>query len=289
MTSDAERLLTRVSGGPALTAPGAANALTARVIEDLGFEAVYVTGAGIANTWLGAPDIGLVTLTEVAAHVQSIRAAVDLPLIVDADTGFGNALGVIRTVRLLESAGASAIQLEDQTFPKRCGHFEGKAVIPVAEMCRKVEAAASARRGGCLVVARTDALATEGFDAAVARAARYAECGADLTFVEGPTTAEQLAALPAMLPVPQVANLVQGGKTPLLPLSELAGFGVVILANIALQGAIHGMRKVLQFVKSHDGIAGVDHLIADWGERQRIVDKPRWDALERRYAEEADQ
>lgn len=289
MPTDARRLLDRVTSGSPLVAPGAANALTARVIADLGFEAVYVTGAGIANTYLGTPDIGLVTLTEVAAHVQAIRAAVDLPLIVDADTGFGNAVGVTRTMQLLESSGASAIQLEDQTFPKRCGHFEGKAVVPAAEMCRKVEAAVAARQQGCLVIARTDALATEGFDAAVARAARYAECGADLTFVEGPTTAEQLTALPDALPVPQVANLVQGGRTPLLPLTELAGFGVVILANIALQGAIHGMRQVLQFVKSHDGIGGAEHLIADWAERQRIVDKPRWDDLERRYAEEGEQ
>lgn len=289
MSTDARRLLARVTSGTALVAPGAANALTARVIEDLAFEAVYVTGAGIANTYLGAPDIGLVTLNEVAAHVQSIRTAVDLPLIVDADTGFGNALGVTRTMRLLESSGASAIQLEDQTFPKRCGHFEGKTVIPVAEMCRKVEAAVQARREGCLVIARTDALATEGFDAAVARAARYAECGADLTFVEGPTTAEQLTGLPGALPVPQVANLVQGGRTPLLPITELADFGLVILANIALQGAIHGMRQVLEFVQSHDGIAGVEPLIADWAERQRIVDKPRWDALERRFADEAGQ
>jgi 2-methylisocitrate lyase-like PEP mutase family enzyme len=289
MSTDARRLLDRVTSGSALVAPGAANALTARVIEDLAFEAVYVTGAGIANTYLGAPDIGLVTLTEVAAHVQSIRTAVDLPLIVDADTGFGNALGVTRTMRLLESSGASAIQLEDQTFPKRCGHFEGKTVIPVAEMCRKVEAAVQARREGCLVIARTDALATEGFDAALARAARYAECGADLTFVEGPTTAEQLTALPGALPVPQVANLVQGGRTPLLPIAELADFGLVILANIALQGAIHGMRQVLEFVLSHDGITGVEPLIADWAERQRIVDKPRWDALERRFADEAGQ
>lgn len=289
MSTDARRLLDRVTSGSALVAPGAANALTARVIEDLAFEAVYVTGAGIANTYLGAPDIGLVTLTEVAAHVQSIRTAVDLPLIVDADTGFGNALGVTRTMRLLESSGASAIQLEDQTFPKRCGHFEGKTVIPVAEMCRKVEAAVQARREGCLVIARTDALATEGFDAALARAARYAECGADLTFVEGPTTAEQLTALPGALPVPQVANLVQGGRTPLLPIAELADFGLVILANIALQGAIHGMRQVLEFVLSHDGITGVEPLIADWAERQRIVDKPRWDAMERRFADEAGQ
>lgn len=289
MSTDARRLLDRVTSGSALVAPGAANALTARVIEDLAFEAVYVTGAGIANTYLGAPDIGLVTLTEVAAHVLSIRTAVDLPLIVDADTGFGNALGVTRTMRLLESSGASAIQLEDQTFPKRCGHFEGKTVIPVAEMCRKVEAAVQARREGCLVIARTDALATEGFDAALARAARYAECGADLTFVEGPTTAEQLTALPGALPVPQVANLVQGGRTPLLPIAELADFGLVILANIALQGAIHGMRQVLEFVLSHDGITGVEPLIADWAERQRIVDKPRWDAMERRFADEAGQ
>jgi len=283
MGSSAADLRARIRTGPPLIAPGAANALTAKVIQDCGFEAVYVTGAGVANTYLGVPDIGLVTLTEMAAHVAAIRQAVDLPLVVDADTGFGNPIGTQRTVQVLERAGADAIQLEDQQFPKRCGHFEGKSVVPLADMVAKVRAACDARRGETLIVARTDAVATEGFGAAVERAGAYAEAGADMTFVEGPTTAEQLTSLPNLLPVPQVANLVEGGKTPLLPVDQLAGFGLVIMANIALQAAVHGMQQVLGKVRTSGSIDGLGSMIAGWDERQRLVGKSHFDQLEERY------
>lgn len=276
----------RVEDGPLLVCPGAANALTARVIEDLGFEAVYVTGAGIANTWHGAPDIGLVSLSELAAHVAAIRDAVELPLIVDADTGFGNPLGVERTVKVLERAGADAVQLEDQVSPKKCGHFEGKQVIPAAEMVQKVRAAVDARRDDdLLVVARTDARAVEGFEAAVERAARYAEAGADVTFVEAPQTVEELQAVPARLPgIPQVVNLVEGGRTPLLPLVELADFRIALFANAALQGALRGMQRVLGVLRETGSLAGALDDLASWEERQRIVRKPEFDERERRYA-----
>ena len=169
--------------------PGAANALTARVIEDLGFAAIYVTGAGVTNTFLGMPDIGLISVTELAIHVGAMREAVALPLIVDADTGFGNALNVGRTIQTLERAGANAIQIEDQDFPKRCGHFSGKSVIPCAEMVQKIRAAVDARNDPDLVImARTDAIAVNGFDDAMERAAAYIEAGADMTFVEAPRT-----------------------------------------------------------------------------------------------------
>jgi phosphoenolpyruvate phosphomutase-like protein len=165
--------------------PGAANALTARVIEELGFEAIYVTGAGVTNAFLGMPDIGLISVTELAEHVRAMRDAVGLPLIVDADTGFGNAINVARTLKLLERGGASAIQLEDQEFPKRCGHFSGKSVVPRAEMVQKIHAAADARvDGDMMIVARTDAIAVNGFDDAIERAQAYIEAGADMTFVE---------------------------------------------------------------------------------------------------------
>src|ERR1700736_3198341 len=180
--------------GTALLLPGVANALAARVVADQGFAAAYVTGAGIANTFFGVPDIGLVTVSELAAHVAAIREAFPGPLVVDADTGFGNALNMVRTVQLLERAGADALQIEDQVFPKRCGHFAGKHVIPAAEMVQKVKAAVDSRRDGdLLIIARTDAIAPEGYDAAIARAVAYREAGADVTFVEAPTTLEQIA------------------------------------------------------------------------------------------------
>ncbi len=274
----------RLENGPLLTVPGAANALGARVIEDTGFEAVYVTGAGIANMYLGAPDIGLVTLSELASHVAAIRDAVDLPLIVDADTGFGNAINVRRTVRALERAGANAIQLEDQTSPKRCGHFEGKAVITAEEMERKIAAAADARQRGTVIVARTDANATEGFERAIARCQHYAAAGADVTFLEAPGTRQKALAIPSRVDAPQVINFVEGGKTPYIPHHELHGFGIALFANIALQGALRGMQQALGALRTTGLGPEVNATVAPWAERQRLVAKADFDELERRYA-----
>src|SRR6266436_5967334 len=208
--------------GAAVLLPGVANALAARVVADQGFAAAYVTGAGIANTFLGVPDIGLVSVTELAEHVAAIREAFPGALVVDADTGFGNAVNLIRTVQLLERAGADALQIEDQVFPKRCGHFSGKHVIPAAEMVSKVKAAVDTRRDGdLLIIARTDAIAPEGYEAAIARAVAYREAGADVTFVEAPTSMEQMAEIPRRLPWPQILNIVMGGRTPELPNEKL--------------------------------------------------------------------
>lgn len=270
----------------ALLAPGAANALTARIAEDLGYETVYVTGAGIANITYGVPDIGLTTVTEVAQAVQAISECCDLPLIVDADTGFGNPLNTIRTVRTLERAGASALQLEDQVFPKRCGHFAGKGVIPAAEMCEKIRAAVDARHSeNMLVIGRTDAAAIEGMNAAIDRAAAYIEAGADVTFVEAPTDVAELRAIAERLPVPQVANLVIGGHTPLVSQSDLAGLGfsLVLYANAALQASIVAMRDVLSAILNEGDISSVAGRIATFEDRQAVVRKPYWDSLEMRY------
>lgn len=272
----------------AMLVPGAANALTARIIEDLGFEAVYLTGAGLANTAFGLPDIGLVTATELAAATSAVAEASTLPLIVDADTGFGNALNVTRTVRSLERAGADALQLEDQIFPKRCGHFAGKAVVPAAEMVAKVKAAVDARRSAdLLVIARTDALAVEGLGAALDRAAAYIEAGADATFVEVPTTEAELRRI-ARLPAPQIVNLVVGGKTPLLSQQALAemGFALVLYANAALQAAMLALREVLAALRRDGGLGAVAERLIDFAERQRLVGKAEWDAREARYREE---
>src|SRR5882762_6762816 len=204
--------------GAAVVLPGVANALAARVVADLGFAAAYVTGAGIANTYLGIPDNGLVTLTELADHVAAIRGVFPGPLMVDADTGFGNAVNLMRTVKVLERAGADAIQIEDQVFPKRCGHFDGKAVIPQAEMVAKIKAAVDARTDpDLLIVARTDAIATHGFAAAIDRAAACREAGADVGFVEAPQSLDEIADIPRLLPWPQIINIVLGGRTPELP------------------------------------------------------------------------
>ena len=280
------RLKRLVERRAALTVPGAANGMFARVVEDLGFEAVYATGAGIANMALGVPDIGLTTLTEVARTVADMADAVDLPIIVDADTGFGNAVNVVRTVRQLERAGAAAIQIEDQVFPKKCGHFWGKAVIDASEMVQKLRAAVDTRRDqDLLVIARTDARAVEGLDAAIERAHLYIEAGADLTFVEAPRDAGELARIGAELPVPQVANIVFGGQTPDPGRTALAGagFAVVLYANAALQAALRASHDVLRALKEDGSLARVADRLATFEERQAVVDKAKWDAIEERY------
>ncbi|MDF3009331.1 MAG: carboxyvinyl-carboxyphosphonate phosphorylmutase [Burkholderiales bacterium] len=270
----------------AVTVPGAANAMFARVIEDLGFEAVYVTGAGVANMALGVPDIGLTTVTELAAAASSIADAVSLPIIVDADTGFGNAVNMVRTVRLLERAGAAGIQIEDQVFPKKCGHFNGKEVISADEMIQKIKAAVDARADGDLqIIARTDARAIEGLNRAIERAQAFVEAGADVTFVEAPISPVELARIAQEIAVPQVANVVFGGKTPDPGRERLAemGFSIVLYANAALQAALKASYDVLGALKKEGSLASVAERLASFDERQRAVAKHEWDALESRY------
>lgn len=276
----------RMDRREAVIVPGAGNALTARVIEDQGFDALYVTGAGIANTYLGAPDIGLVTLTELASTVSTISEITDLPLVVDIDTGFGNAINTQRTVRLIERAGAAAMQMEDQVFPKKCGHFAGKAVIPLKEAVSKIKAAVDAREDpNTLIIARTDARAIHGLEAALDRAEAFIEAGADMTFVEAPTSAEEMRAITARLSVPQVANMVVGGKTPLTAQADLAAmdFAMVLYANAPLQAAMRAMSEVLGALKADGDVSAVIDRLADFKERQRLVDKDAYDAAEARY------
>jgi 2-methylisocitrate lyase-like PEP mutase family enzyme len=267
--------------------PGAFNALSARVVAELGFEAIYVSGAGVTNMHLGMPDQGFIGLHEIAEHVARMRDAVELPLIVDADTGFGNALNVHHTVRTLERAGADAIQLEDQLAPKRCGHFEGKAVISAGEMAAKIKAAVDARTDpDLLIMARTDAAAVDGFEAAVERARRYGEAGADILFVEAVTGIDDMRRLPALLDKPLLMNIVIGGKTPVVGASELGalGFAIVLYANAALQGALHGMNAALGHLRAHGSLGEGSGLVTSFAERQRLVRKDVFDALDERYA-----
>ena len=281
-----ENLKKIMSRRDAVIVPGAANAMFARVVEATGFEAVYVTGAGIANMLLGAPDIGLTTLSEVADTVARIADTVSIPLIVDADTGFGNAINMVRTVRSLERAGAAAIQIEDQVFPKKCGHFAGKEVIPLRDMLPKIKAAVDTRRDSSLqIIARTDARAIDGLDRAIERALAFAEAGADATFVEAPTDLAELSRIPNEIRVPQVANMVFGGKTPEPGREKLKeyGYAIVLYANAVLQAALKASYEVLGALGKDGSLAAVAQHLATFEERQKAVAKDVWDELERRY------
>jgi len=239
-----------------VVAPGCYDALSALLIERAGFEAAYVSGASIAYTRLGRPDIGLVSFSELTDIVGAISERVSIPLIVDMDTGFGNALNVQRTVKLLAQAGALALQLEDQVTPKRCGHLTGKELITTAEMCGKIRAALDARPSDeVLLIARTDAIAVEGFDAAIARAESYLSAGADVLFIEAPQTIEQLAAIGERFRgrAPLLANMVEGGRTPLRDAGELErlGFSIAIFPGGTVRALAHHLSDYFASLKAH--------------------------------------
>ena len=276
-------LRTRLKQNGIVLAPGIFDALSGLLAERAGFEALYLSGASIAYTRHGGPDIGLVTMTEVAETLGAIRERVTLPLIVDADTGFGNALNVMRTVRLFERAGASAIQLEDQTLPKRCGHLDGKTLVSPGEMAGKIKAALDARSSDdTLIIARTDAVAVEGFDAALARAETYLAAGADILFVEALRTKEQMQQGLARIAgrAPMLANMVEGGKTPLLSAAELEvlGYGIVIFpgglvraltrtaidyfANLKQSGSTNEFRDRMLDFDELNGVLGTQDYLA---------------------------
>ena len=266
--------------------PGAGNALAARIIEAAGHKMMLISGAAVANTFLGVPDLGLTSVTELAAHVAAAREVVGIPILADGDTGFGNAINARRTVQLLERAGANAIMLEDQTYPKRCGHFDGKDVIPKAEMVNKLKAAVDARVDpDLMILARTDARAIEGFEAACDRARAYQEAGADFLFIEAPLTREELLAIPREVPGIHLCNMVIGGKTPLLPREELAqaGYAVVCYANAALQASMLAMQEVMQHMAVHGSIKGIESRLMMFAERQKVLDADRFKELEARY------
>lgn len=275
--------------GRALPLPGAYDALSARLIEAAGFDALYVTGAGYANSGLGVPDIGLVSATEMRDHVARIADSVSIPMVVDADTGFGNAINVGRTVRQFERAGASALQLEDQVFPKKCGHFDGKEVIPAREMVQKIRAAVDARSSEeLLIIARTDVRAVSTLEEALERSQMYKEAGADILFVEAPTSVEELQLIGRKLDGPLVANMVEGGRTPLLSTTELGelGFAIVLFANATLRVAHRAVSSLLAELAETGTTNGRLDQMAGWDERQAAVGKAAYDALELKYATE---
>jgi 2-methylisocitrate lyase-like PEP mutase family enzyme len=245
-----------------------------------------VSGAAVANNYLGVPDLGLVSVTELAEHVAAIREAVDIPILADGDTGFGNAINARRMIRLLERAGANAIMLEDQTYPKRCGHFDGKDVVSTQEMVSKIKAAVDARHDpDLMILARTDSRAIEGFEASLDRARAYQEAGADFLFVEAPLTKEELLAIPKAVPGIHLCNMVIGGKTPLLPREELAaaGYSVICYANAALQASMLAMQHAMQHLATHGSITGFESQLMMFAERQAALDADHYKELEKRY------
>ena len=290
---NAQTLSARLARPPILIAPGVYDALTALIAERAGFEALYVSGAGIAYTRLGRPDIGLVGMSEVVQTVALIRDRVGAHLIVDADTGYGNALNVQRTVRLLERAGANAIQIEDQDFPKRCGHLDDKALIPVEEMAGKIKAAVDARvSSATLIIARTDAVAVEGFDRALARSEFYREAGADVLFVEAPRQREELTRVNARLgkgafkSVPLMVNMVEGGKTPMLPAAELEslGFALVIFPGAIVRALAKAAEDFYGSLKAHSSTEPVRARMFDFDALNRLIGTPEMLERGKRYA-----
>lgn len=287
MKPDAARTLRQLANARNATLlPGVTNALSARLAEDAGFEALYISGAGVTNTTLGIPDNGFITLDNLVDTAFSIRQITDLPMLVDIDTGFGNPVNVWHTVRTIESAGANGVQIEDQVFPKRCGHFDGTTVIDAEEMADKVRAAVEARRDDdFVIVARTDSRASMGIDEAIRRAHLYIEAGADVTFVEAPRDAADIARVMRELPVPQLLNMVIGGKTPPCGVDELRemGTGFVLYANAALQASILGIRRAFDHLREHGMLTEADGLVAGFEQRQAAVRKSVYDALAERY------
>lgn len=275
-----------------LLVPGVFDGMTARLVEEAGYEAIYVTGAGISNAQLGWADVGLTTLTEIAQVVSWISDVTTVPLIVDADTGFGNAINVQRTVKLLERAGAAGIQIEDQVMPKKCGHFEGKEVISLEEMVGKIKAAVDARTDdNFAIIARTDAIAVHGFDDAIRRAKAYVEAGATAIFVEAPSEVEQIKAIPKALPnIPLILNLVEGGKTPLFTKAEVQemGYQIMLCANTVLRGAIKGVIDALKVLKEDESQLNIAPYICTWEERQTLFKLKEIMEKEVKYSEQAE-
>ncbi|KVW97549.1 isocitrate lyase/PEP mutase family protein [Thiobacillus denitrificans] len=278
----------RLAQARAVLAPGVYDALSALLAEQAGFEALYLSGASIAYTRLGRSDVGLTTFPEVADTLARITERVSLPIIVDADTGFGNALNVMRTVRGFERAGAAMIQLEDQTFPKRCGHLDGKSVVPVAEMVGKLKAALDARTSSdTLILARTDALAVEGLDAALERAERYLECGVDALFIEALRTPEQMDAACQRFGqrIPLLANMVEGGKTPVQSAAELQarGFRIVIFPGGTARAVAHTLQGYYASLHQHQTTAPWQKQMLDFDGLNEVIGTAELMAAGRRY------
>jgi 2-methylisocitrate lyase-like PEP mutase family enzyme len=278
----------RLESEELLMAIGGWDALTARMAQQAGAEAVYMSGSCVSSSVHGGPDVGLTTMTEMVRRARQMAGVLDVPLIADGDTGYGNVLNVRRTVTEYERAGVDAIQLEDQQFPKKCGHFEGKRIVPAGEFAAKVEAATDARESeDFLVIARTDALAVDGIEAAIDRANLYREAGADILFVEAPTEREQMTRITEAVDGPLVANMAAKGKTPPLPAEELAdiGYDLGIYPSDAFKAALKTIQEVYETVISERSQQSVLDRMVEWGERDEITALGELEAQEQRYEE----
>lgn len=269
-----------------IPAPGASTALLGRLVELAGFDVVYATGAGIANMNLGVPDIGLATMTEVLETAKRINDATNLPVIADIDNGHGNAVMVARTVKEFTACGIAGLQIEDQQLPKRCGHFDGKSVIAKEEMVSKIKAAKDSMLApDTVLIARTDAIAVNGFEDAMERGHAYLEAGADMLFVEAPTNADMLREIPSRIRASHVANMVEGGKTPVIPNSELEnmGFKMVLYANAPLKAAVKGVKDLLEHLKKEGTTGNAEELMITMRERNEVTCFNLYKDLETKY------
>jgi 2-methylisocitrate lyase-like PEP mutase family enzyme len=269
-----------------LVAPGCFDGLSARLVQEAGFEAAYLSGGAVARS-MGIPDIGLVTMSESIERAAQVVSAIAIPVIADADTGYGNAVNLVRSVREFERVGVAAIHIEDQITPKRCGHLDGKEVIPLGEMESKLEAALATRSDpDFCIIARTDARGVNGFDDAIARAKAFAKLGVDAIFVEAPQSEAELAEIPQHVPdVPLLVNVFKGGKTPMLPVERLEkmGYRIAIYPSETQRAAIYAMRMALGTLKKEGTTEAMDDTLTTFKERDKIVGLDDWQSIERRY------
>jgi 2-methylisocitrate lyase-like PEP mutase family enzyme len=255
-------------------APGIYDGLSARLAEQAGFDCIYASGGAIARS-MGVPDIGLLTLTDIVIRLREITSVVNIPVIADADTGYGNEVNVRKTIEMFEQVGVAGLHLEDQEFPKRCGHLDGKALITIEEMCIKIKAACRAiSNPDFLLIARTDAIAVEGFDKALERAKAYIQAGAQMIFVEAPTSIEQIEAIAEAVPGPKLINMFSGGKTPLVPKEKLQelGYQLIIIPSDLQRAAIKAMQNTLSVISKHGDSASIEKEMVSFKDRERIVD-----------------
>src|SRR6516225_1032251 len=279
------RFRSMLGSGAIVVAPGAFDGLSARLVEQAGFPAVYASGGAIARS-TGVPDIGLITPDEIVRRLAEMVETVGVPVIADADTGYGNALTAQRAARAFERAGVAAFHLEDQTFPKKCGHYDDKALVPAAEMVARLRAVRDALHDpDFIVIGRTDAIAVEGFEAAIERAAAYLEAGADMIFVEAPTTEQEIADIARRLPGYKLINMFHGGKTPLVPAARLEalGYHVVIIPSDTQRAAIKAMQRVLAAIARDGSAAAMIDDMASFKEREAIIDTASFIARDKRY------
>jgi len=280
------RLRELLRGNDVVVAPGVYDGLSARLVARAGFPAAYATGGGIARS-MGYPDLGLLSVSEIVDRLANIVEHAGIPVIADADTGYGNALNARRAVREFERAGVAALHLEDQTFPKRCGHYDDKSVVSTAEMSQKLRAARDAMSDPDLVlIARTDSLAIEGLDAAIERSHAYADAGADVIFIEAPVSLAQIEAIAQRVPQPKLINMFQGGKTPLVPVDHLGqlGYRIVIIPSDLQRAAIYAMEETLAAIRRDGSSAAIANRMASFKDREGVVDTAAYLDLDRKYA-----